>query len=138
MYTENAQNLLSLVETVPALVKTSGLAVGGRSTDPAMASIPLPSAWVILADDKPRDPETGSNPDGQVVITTYVVMVYVPYISQADLITNQLPLLESVMKAVRGKQSTSGQKWRYEGQKLTLINTDRLAYEQRYSVIGFI
>lgn len=138
MYTENAQNLLALVETVPALVKTSGLAVGGRATDPAMASIPLPSAWVILADDKPRDPETGSNPDGQVVITTYVVMVYVPYISQADLIANQLPLLESVMKAVRGKQSTSGQKWRYEGQKLTLINTDRLAYEQRFSVIGFI
>lgn len=138
MYADNAQNLLALIETVPALVKSSGLAVGGRSSDPAMANIPLPSAWVILAEDKPRDAETGSNPDGQVVISTFVVMVYVAYISQADLITNQLPLLEATMKAIRGKASASGQKWRYEGQKLSLINTDRLAYEQRYSVIGFI
>jgi hypothetical protein len=138
MYAENAQNLLALLETVPSLVNTSGLAVGGRAPDPAMSRIPLPSAWVILADDKPQDAETGSNPAGQAVHTTYVVMIYVPYINQSDLIANQLPLIESTVKAIRGQQSTSGTRWRYEGQKLALINPDRLAYEQRYSLVGFI
>lgn len=138
MYTQNAQNLLALVETVPAIANAAGLAVGGRASDPAMASIPLPSAWVILAEDKAHDPATGFNPAGQVVISTFVVMVYVPYVSQADLIANQLPLLESVVKAVRGQPSATGQKWRYEGQKLALINTDRLAYEMKFSVIGFM
>lgn len=138
MYAENALNLLTLLETVPALAVNSGLAAGGRASDPSMIHIPLPCAWVIMADDKPNDPPTGSNPAGQVVSTDYIVMLHVPYTSQADLLANQLPLLEAAVTAVRGKQSAKGQKWRYSGQKLVLVNPDRLVYEQRYSVIGFI
>lgn len=135
MYSENAQHLFDLLQTVPTL--KSGLAVGGRADDPAMTKIPLPSAWVLLHNDEP-EPAGAMNPAGQVVKNIFVVVVYVPYISQADLIATQLPLLESVMKVVRGQQAPMGQKWRYEGQRLTLVNPDKLAYEQRYSVVGFI
>jgi len=103
MYAENALNLLTLLETVPALAVNSGLAAGGRASDPSMIHIPLPCAWVIMADDKPNDPPTGSNPAGQVVSTDYIVMLHVPYTSQADLLANQLPLLEAAVTAVRGK-----------------------------------
>jgi hypothetical protein len=138
MYAENALNLLNLLTSVPALAANAGLAAGGRASDPSMIHVPLPCAWLLLAEDKPNDAATGSNPAGQVVSTDFIVMLHIPYVSQADLLANQLPLLEATIAAVRGKQAPRGQKWRYAGQKLMLINPDRLVYEQRYSIVGFI
>ena len=138
MYSENAAALLALAQTVPTVATSVGMATGGRATDPAMTNVPLPCVWLVMSDDKPHDPSTGSNPAGQVVITTYVLMVHVPYVSQADLLGTQLPLLESIVAAIRGQQAPKGQKWRYEGQQLSVINVDRLIYEQKYSIVGFI
>ena len=138
MYSENAAALLTLAESVTGLTNSVGMATGGRATDPAMTNVPLPCVWLVLASDKPHDPATGSNPTGQVVTNTFVLMVHVPYISQADLLSAQLPLLESIVATIRGQQAPKGQKWRYEGQQLSVVNVDRLIYEQKYSVIGFI
>jgi hypothetical protein len=68
------------------------------------------------------------------------VVIYVPYVSQDDLLTVQFPLLESVIAAVRdnGSEATSGNRWRYIGQKLAMVYPDRLAYEQHYTLDAFM
>lgn len=138
MLAECAQHILGQVQTVPVLANSAGMAVGGRDIDPAMTKLQLPAAWVVLTQDRSNDPMTGVNPGGQTLLLFYSVLIYVPYTSQSDLITNQLPLLESVIKAVHGVQAPHGHKWRYEGQRLVLVNPDRLGYEQRYSIPAFV
>lgn len=138
MFAEAAQDLLTQVQTVAALAEATGMAVGGRDIDPSMSKLPLPAAWVVLTQDRSNDPMTPVNMGGQTLLVTYSVLVYVPYTSQSDLITNQLPLLESVIKAVHGHLTPTGHKWRYEGQRLVLVNPDRLGYEQRYSLPMFV
>lgn len=133
-----AKQLLALINAVPALNQRVGLRVGGGATDPAMLTLPLPAAWVLLTGDRPLDPAAAVNPRGQMVEITYSVMVYVANVSQSDLIDAQIPLLESVIVAVHGQQSPSGHKWKYGGQRLVVVNTDKLGYEQRFTVPMFL
>ena len=134
MYAQNAQDLLTKIATVPALSASVGLSVGGQTPDPAMSKIPLPAAWVLLADDIAKDPDTGLIPMIQHLNLTYVVMIYLPYIGQSDLLTNQYPLLEAVRSAIHGTTAPSGFRWKYQKAKLVLINPGRIAYEQRYTL----
>jgi hypothetical protein len=135
MIAENSAHLVSLIQGIAVLSKSTGLAAGGRTPDPGLLKIPLPAAWVLYAGDKPNEPQTGFNASNQVLTANYVVMIYIPYISAADLEANQYPMIEAVIQAIRGQQAPKGQRWRYEGQKLSVVNPDRLAYEQRYSVV---
>ena len=135
MIAENSAQLVTLIQGIAILSKSTGLAAGGKSPDPALIKIPLPAAWVLYAGDKPNEPQTGFNASNQVLTANYVVMIYIPYISAADLESNQYPMLEAVIQSIRGQQAPKGQRWRYEGQKLSVVNPDRLAYEQRYSVV---
>lgn len=135
MIAENSAQLVTLIQGIPVLAKSTGLAAGGKAPDPALTKIPLPAAWVLYAGDKPNEPQTGFNASNQVLTANYVVMIYVAYISAADLEATQYPMIEAVIQAIRGQQAPHGQRWRYEGQKLSVVNPDRLAYEQRYSVV---
>lgn len=127
-----AQDLLAKIGGIPAL--PAGFAIGGRVIDPAMTQIPLPAAWILLGDDKPVDLEMGLVPLMQVTMISYIVMVYVPYTNQADLVNVQLPLLRTIRTAIHGTPSPTVDRWKYEGQRLVLVNTDRLAYEQKYCI----
>lgn len=138
MIAENAQHLLSMVQSVPLLAQKSGFAVGGQAPDPGLSKIPLPAAWVILSGDKCGDDDEKMRPAIEVVTLTFVVMLYVPYLGQSDLLANQFPLLEQVIQAVRGQKAPSGHRWRYMGQQLALVNADKLAYEQRYTLTATI
>ncbi|MGZ3307272.1 MAG: hypothetical protein ACXU85_01805 [Xanthobacteraceae bacterium] len=138
MIAENAEHLLSLVQSVPQLAEKSGFAVGGQVPDPGLSKTPLPAAWVILSGDQCADNDASLRPAIEVVEMTFVVMLYVPYLGQADLLANQFPLLEAVIKAARGEKAPSGHRWRYVGQRLALVNTDKLAYEQRYTLTAVL
>ncbi|OYV99040.1 MAG: hypothetical protein B7Z62_02055 [Deltaproteobacteria bacterium 37-65-8] len=129
-----ATDLVTKLETVTALATSSGMAVGGKAPDPALTKIPLPAAWVILGEDKADDIETGMIPTTQSVVITYIVMIYVPYLSQTDLINTQIPLMRAARSAIHATKAPNGNRWKYNGQKLALINVDRMAYEQRYTV----
>ena len=142
MIAENAADLVARVKSIPALTNSAGLAIGGKAGDPSLLKIPPPVAWILFGGDQAdEEPYTASSrtgpgmvPSVEVVLAIFRVLVYVPYINDDDLLTNQYPLLESVIRAIRGQQAPSGHRWRYLGQKLTLVYTDRLAYEQRYSL----
>lgn len=138
MIAENAANLVGLIRSVPSLANSAGFAAGGKAPDPALTKIPLPAAWVLYIGDKPNEPSTGANPAGQTLTANFVVMLYIPYVSETDLETNQYPLLEAVIQSIRGQQAPKGMKWHYEGQRLASVNPDRLSYEQRYSLTAFV
>ena len=130
-----ANDLYTKVQAIPALASAAGLAVGGKESDPGMTKIPLPAAWILAHNGVTTLPPT----DGQVKQKTtaqlvYVVMLYVAYTGQSDLINNQLPLLQSVISTVHGTDSPTGERWAFKDYKLTLVNTDRLAYQIQFMV----
>jgi hypothetical protein len=145
MIAENAEDLVARVTSVPALATSAGLALGGRGADPALTKIPLPAAWIMFGKDQVNEPPYGTSQSGgfggmvpqiENIQQVFSVVIYVPYISQDDLLTTQYPLLESVIAAVRGngRPAPSGHRWRYIGQKLAMVYPDRLAYEQHYTI----
>lgn len=140
MIAECAADLLAKVMSVPTLTASASLTLGGRSNDPGLVKIPLPAAWLALAKDASDEvaysngPASGLIHPAPVLIGTFAVTTFVPYISDADMLGTQYPLLESIIRAVHATESPSGFRWRYEGQKIALVHPDRLAYEQRYTV----
>ena len=102
MITALAQDLLTRVESLAALTNRTGLSIGGRTNDPGLLKIPLPAAWIVLKNDTvdessfQRGPESGLVPPSQEMMATFAITLFVPYINDADLLTTQYPLLESV------------------------------------------
>jgi hypothetical protein len=149
MIADIAEDLVERVTSVAGFEGRAGLAIGGRGADPAMTKIPLPAAWIMFGKDQVDESPYGSSqsggcggliPNGENIQLVFSVVIYVPYLSQDDLLTAQFPLLESVIKAVRGDglAAPSGNRWRYIGQKLAMVYPDRLAYEQHYTIDGFM
>ncbi len=127
-------DLYTKLTSVTALANAASFTAGGNAADPALTKIPLPAAWVLLSNDKPMDNETGVVPLTQVVLVEYTVLIYVQYTTQADLINTQIPLLRSARSAIHGTEGPNRNRWKYMGQKLVLVNPDRLAYEQQYAI----
>jgi len=129
-----ALDLYTKLATVAALANSAGFGVGGRPADPALTKIPLPAAWVLLGGDDPTDTEGGMVPAMQVLLVEYFVMLYVPYVSQDDLINVQFPLLRAARTAIHATDAPNGGRWLYQGQRLAGTNPDRLCYRQRYAI----
>ncbi len=140
------------MRTVPALAgANTGLSIGGKAQDPGLLKKAPPFAWVLYGGEQPGESPYGTSsqggsgivPDQEEMLSTFRVVVYVPYTSDADLLDTQLPLLESVALAVKasvttgplgGIEAPNGYRWRYVGQKLALVYADRLGYEQHYTL----
>jgi hypothetical protein len=128
-----AQSLYDLVQAIPAIANATGLAVGGKAPDPGMTKMTLPFAWVLAhAGVNTANPQLALPPTNIQAALTYVVMLYVPYLKQSDLITNQLPLLNQVIRAVHGKLSPTGNRWQWKMYRLGLVNPDRLGYSLEF------
>jgi phage gp37-like protein len=138
MIAEQAQDLYSKIVSVPGLAGSVGLALGGKATDPNLAKVSLPAAWVVFTGDKPIEPDYPVVPKIQSVLVSFSVMVFVAYDSQSDLISNQYPLLDSCVTAVHGTDSPAGTRWKFEGRSCKLINPDRLGYELKFTVNAMI
>jgi hypothetical protein len=139
MIAENIAALLAAVQTVPALAQSAGLQVGGESIDPAMIKIALPAAWVLHASDRATaEADAAFIAVPQALQINYFVVVFLPYVSQSDLLATQFPLLESIIAAVRGVQAPDGTQFAYRGQRITGLNPGRITYEQTYSLIATV
>lgn len=129
MIAQAVQQLYTLLQAVPQLSTSIGLVIGGKAPDPGLTKVPLPAAWVLHdGAQNTQDMRMAQVPLNITTQLAYVVMLYVPYTSQQDLIDNQLPLLEQVITAVHGQTAPTGQRWFWRRSKLVLINPDRLAY----------
>ncbi len=140
MIAECAADLLARVKTVSALADKTSLSIGGRSVDPGLVKIPLPAAWVTFGKDisdeqsyEHGDP-SGFIRENPLMLSTWPITIFIPYTTDADLLTVQFPLLESVIAAVHAQEAPSGLRWRFAGQRIALVYPDRLAYEQRYTL----
>jgi hypothetical protein len=136
MLAEHAQQLLELVATVPALAQSYGMTDMGSGTDPGGRKAPLPFAWVVLDESGTAlDPNSPLPPALVKADVIYTVVLYVANTSQSDLISNQLPTVEAVVKAVHGQTSVTGAgRWVFRGLKLIGTNADRLTYACKFFV----
>jgi hypothetical protein len=140
MLAELAADLLEKVRSVEALTDSTALTIGGKAKDPDLTKIPLPAAWVVLRKEgKDVSPYDHTDTSGVVIDETIVgvwtVTVMVPYLSDEDLLTTQYPLLEAVRKAIHAQEGPTGSmNWAYMNQRIALVYTDRLAYEQTYHI----
>jgi len=133
MIAEFAQNLIDKIKTVPALGNRVGLAAAGGPTDPSMASVPLPAAWLMFEGDN-VDGERFNGPV-QDISYRFTLALMVSYKDQPDLINTQLPTIEAVARSVSGKESTNfGTRWSYQGAQLVDVFDDRLVYELSFLV----
>jgi hypothetical protein len=140
MISELTQDLINKIKSVPALENKVGAAVGGTEADPTMANAPLPYSWVIFGGSTP----TGDSlQDGgqQYWLTQYqfTIVTGIAYGStEADLLNNQLPVLEAIEKAVAGTKAFKyAGLWEFQGADLAKIDTDRMIYQIKFSVDGF-
>jgi hypothetical protein len=134
-----ALDLFTKIVAIPALATSTGLAIGGKEPDPGMTKIPLPAAWILLAqfDNENLGSLTNRPPTVANVRAQYGVFLYLPYKSQADLIANQLPLVEQVVQAVQGTpiaNTGASQRWALASGKLAGVNTDRVIYHLAYEL----
>lgn len=129
--------LLGLVKTVPELSRSTGLRLTGEE-DPGLADIPLPSAWVLLGNVAPNTRERAVNTLQETVHVEGVVMLYLPYKSQTDLISIQYPTLLKVVQAVRGSKAPGGHRWRFAHSRPLVIQPDRLGYELCFTAVGVL
>lgn len=136
MISELAQNLIDKILTVPALQNRVGMASAGGLSDPSMATVPLPSAWLMYEGDNVVSSDIRGNLPEDITFN-FTLAVMVSYTNQADLINIQLPTIEAIARSVSGKDSTnSALRWKYQGAQLVDIFTDRLVYELKFMVSG--
>jgi hypothetical protein len=130
-----ASDLAERLSAVPALSGRVGMSLGGRGSDPAMTKVPLPAAWLVLAKHTPVDPDTHPvhTPKSQMVAVGFTVLLFFPYAAQEELVSTWYPLLEDIIRAVRGEQTPSGTTWRYGGSSLKVVAPDRLGYEVAFT-----
>jgi hypothetical protein len=132
MIAELAQDLINKIKTVTVLGDRIGMAAAGGATDPSMASVPLPAAWLLFESDSIEVTYQGPVQD---ITYNFSLALHVSYSSQSDLINNQLPTIETIARSVSGKDSTSSaSKWHYQGAQLVDVYNDRLVYELSFMV----
>lgn len=123
------------LDAIPALNGKVGAALGGRGSDPGLSKAPLPCAWVLVSGAQPIGQNNAGMVPKSAVYTKVdvVVVLMVPYASQADLIGAQMPLIEDCIASLRGSESFNGAQWRDEGFDLKQVNVDRMGYELHFS-----
>lgn len=127
-----AQDLLTRIGAIPSLTGRVGFALGGSLPDPGAVKIQVPALWLLHAGLK-NTRDTASNlPAPQLI--AMLMFAGVLYIAPTEQISTQLPLLQSVIKAVQGQLSPTGERWFVSSGKLLSFNVDRLSYELIFCV----
>lgn len=132
--------LYGLIVGVTAFANITGTSLGGNEPDPTLTSLTPPACWVSFIGDAPKEPPGSIVLTKEVLTFIYTAFIYLPMTKQTEMISTWLPLLAQIMNGVRGKDSFSntGHRWAYGGQKLALVNTNRLVYAQRYTITGMM
>lgn len=132
-----AQDIVTRINTVPALQSRVGLAVGGTENDPVNRELPHPGVWILyVGDSLIANPEM--NACNELIKLNFVVKVITDYDDQSGLINTQLPLLHDIVQVVRGQEAVAGSKWLYEGQQMEQLTPERMVWAQNYSILVVI
>jgi hypothetical protein len=140
MITELAQDLINRIIEVPAFEQRVGMMVGGTEADPNMTKSPFPFAWVIYGGSA----QAGEAREGGKVYREtkflFNVSIGLKYgISEADILNNQLPVLEAVQQSVAGQKPFDRVgRWEYDGESLDALTPDRMIYTMRFSIVGYL
>lgn len=132
------KNLYDFVVSVPEFQNITGVTLGQHEPDPTLVKLTPPACWVSFVGDQINEQGHDQVPLQPSMLYMFVAFIYLPMQKQNNLLTTAsgLPLLGKISMGVHGKESNTGHRWEYKGQKLSLVNTDRLVYAQRYSVVG--
>ena len=134
------QELYDLIIAVSEFASITGTNIGGMTPDPTLITLNPPACWVMFVGDAPKEDLSNANmiPSIEVISFMFSAFIYLPSAKQGEMIITHFPLLKKIIQGVRGKQSLSntGHRWAYVGQRLALINTNRLVYAQRYVITG--
>ncbi len=130
--------LYGLITSVAEFANITGTNLGGTEPDPTLVALTPPACWVSFIGDSPKEPPGRIVPLTETMSFMFMAFIYLPMAKQSDMIGTHLPLLQKVVQGVKGKESTAntGHRWAYAGQKLALVNTNRIVYAQRYSITG--
>jgi len=130
--------LYNLITAVPEFANITGTNLGGMQPDPTLIQLTPPACWVtFVGDESVEDRQESLPPQQEVMRFIFQAFIYLPMKKQQEMIQNWLPLLGKIIPGVRGQASTiTGHRWVYSGQKLALVNTNRLVYAQRYTITG--
>jgi hypothetical protein len=124
---------------VPAFAQITGASLGQHTPDPTLITLTPPACWVSFVGDNQIEDTNNISPTPETILFMFVAFIYLPMGAQSAMFMNaaHLPLLGKIIPGVRGKESAiTGHKWQYKGQKLALVNPNRMVYAQRYNVIG--
>lgn len=130
--------LYNLIVGVTEFKDITGTNVGAMQPDPTLITLTPPACWVMFAGDAPKDDlsNAGQIPSTEVMLFMFNAFIYLPMDKQSILISTNLPLLKKIIQGVKGQDSVTGHRWAYAGQRLALVNTNRLVFSQRYVVTG--
>lgn len=132
MIAELAQDLLTKLQAIPALATSCGLDLLGDMPDPGAAKVVPPAAWIIPKKAvNPRDPSEAVPATIITASMEFVVGLYLPTASQ---LSTQLPILESVIKAIQGTTSPSGQRWFWREFDRAATNPGVMVYAITFAV----
>lgn len=126
------------LKTISALNNRVGMALGGRDIDPQLENVPKPAAWILYNGSTNID----EREDGSCVTPVrhdLDVLLIVDNGNATHLKTNVFPLIESVIAEINGKEGPLGTKYyRYESSFLDALESDRLIYSFRFTIIAMI
>lgn len=130
--------LYGLITAVSEFAAITGTNLGGTEPDPTLATLTPPACWVSFIGDIQKEPPGSIVYSPEVMTFMFMAFVYLPMTKQSEMISTHLPLLTKIIQGVRGKDSNlnTGHRWAYAGQKLALVNTNRMVYAQRYTITG--
>lgn len=136
------KELYDLVVAAPEFSYITGTSLAQNTPDPTLISLTPPACWVSFLGDQQKEQEENVVPQTEVIVFMFVAFIYLPMTKQNEMLTGAktLPLLKTIIDAVRGKESAinTGHRWAYRGQKLALVNVDRMVYAQRYTITGVL
>lgn len=144
MIAELALDLKAKIATVAGLESSTGLTIGGHTSDPAMLEAVPPVCWVQwrtmgidLSGEHIYSPASGVI-SAQPMLSTFSAMLVIAYTSDADITdVAGLPLIDAVAAAVHGtiaESAVGSFQWRCLGGQLARVFNDRLAIELRFTV----
>ena len=137
-----AKQLIALLEGVTELQGRVSFSAGTDS-DPQGINLLVPGVVVTFAGDADAENQRPDGRQHQNIRHEFVVSVFIVNEKHnTNMVDVNLPVLESVINSIKGvrAQGPTGQptnyKWKYEGQRLLDVKSDRLHYAQRFSVLG--
>ena len=134
------KELYDLIVAVPDFASITGTNLGGMEPDPTLLTLVPPACWVSFIGDVQKEPPGSIVPLTEVMTFLFMAFIYLPMAKQGDMIATHLPLLKKVIQGVKAHESVvnTGHRWAYAGQKLVLVNTNRMVYSQRYTITGVL